>query len=160
MNEREEFLIKFNEAMPLIEKLDKNEIESSKLYKTKDRVTKAMVVVAGILILGIIIYVAVGEIGSFIAGSFPLWIVLALIIFLFVNNKKKIKKNEEEMVQIINSDELSFIPFSYRRQSFEMIGIYKILLDMRADTFKEALNVWEQEKHNMVMEAKVAAMVN
>ncbi len=30
---------------------------------------------------------------------------------------------------------------------------------MRADTFKEAINVWEQDKHNMVMESKPTVIV-
>lgn len=157
MNEREELLIKFNKAMPLVNELSEKEDKFVKYSKTKGTLKKVTVVVVGILVLGIIIYAAAGEMGSF-WGSFPLWILLALLIFLSVNNKKKLIESATEMNKIINSAELSFIPASYLN-SFDITGIYKVLSDMRADTLKEAINTWEQEKHNMRMEAKPTVIV-
>ena len=160
MNEREELLAKFNKAMPLIEALDKNENESFKFSKTKDRLAKIIAFFTFIVVFAIIVSISFKwGFGGFIEGSFPFIVGLGIMIWLYTVNKKKIKKNEEEMVKILNSDELSFIPASYRCESYNMIGIYKVLLDMRADKFKEALNVWEQDKHNMVMEAKSAVIV-
>lgn len=162
MTEREELLAKFNKAMPLIEALAKNENESFKLTKTKDRLAKIIAVFTFMVVFAFVVCISVdflGGFGGFIEGAFIFYVPLVIAIFGYRANKKKIKKNEEEMVKILNSDELSFIPASYRCESYNMIGIYKVLFDMRADTFKEALNVWEQDKHNMVMEAKSAVII-
>lgn len=157
MNEREELLTKFNKAMPLVEELSKREDKSVKYNKTKDRLAKIIVLCAFFVALGLIVCIS-ADMGDCLSGCVPFVIFLAIMIWLSVVNKKKITLNNTEIVKILGSEELSFIPFSYHN-SFDIIGIYKVLLDMRADTFKEALNVWEQDKHNMVMEAKSAVIV-
>lgn len=158
MNEREELLMKFQKAMPLVEELSKKENKFVKCTKTKGTLAKVIVVVVGLLIIAFIPYMCFGKLGEFIMGSIPFDVFLAVMIWLSVVNKKKMNENDAGIQKILNSDELSFIPVSYLN-SFDIIGIYKVLLDMRADTFKEAINVWEQDKHNMVMEAKPAVIV-
>lgn len=159
MNERDELLAKFNKAMPLIEELSKREDKSIKYTKTKGTLTKAIAVFTFMVVFAIIVCISMGwGFGSFIEGCFPFCVPWGIMIWLYTVNKKKIILNNTEIVKILGSEELSFIPFSYQNY-FDIIGIYKVLLDMRADTFKEAINVWEQDKHNMVMEAKPAVIV-
>lgn len=153
MNEREELMLKFQKAMPLVEELSKRENKFVKYTKTKGTLAKVIVVIVGLLIIALIPYICFGKLGDFIKGGVPFFILLAIMIWLSVINKKKLNENRAETQKILDSAELSFIPVSYLN-SFDIIGIYKVLLDMRADTFKEAVNVWEQDKHNMVMEAK------
>lgn len=161
MNEREELLAKFNKAMPLINELNSLENKSAKYDKTKDRLVKIIAVFTFMVVFAFVVCISVdflGGFGGFIQGAFIFYVSLAIAIFGYIANKKKIIATKEAMTKIFDSEELSFIPFSYRN-SFDIIGIYKVLLDMRADTFKEAINVWEQDKHNMVMEAKSSIIV-
>jgi hypothetical protein len=37
----------------------------------------------------------------------------------------------------------------------DIVGIYQVLLDYRADNFKEAVNAWRQEQHNKQVENKM-----
>lgn len=157
MNEREELLEKFQKAIPLVNELGSLENKSDKYTKTKDRLAKIIVVFAAIVILYIPYCIFSGEIGGLLSGI-PFYIILALVIYLSKANKKKMGENETEINKITNSDEFSFVPFSYRNP-VDMVGIYMVLVDMRADTFKEAINVWEQDKHNMRMEAKPTVIV-
>ncbi|MDE6780236.1 MAG: hypothetical protein K2J40_02070 [Ruminococcus sp.] len=159
MNEREELLEKFQNAMPLVNELSSLENKSAKYDKTKDRLAKIIAVFTFIVVFAIIVSVSFKwGFGGFIEGSFPFIVGLAIMIWLYTVNKKKIIVTKDAMTKIFNSEELSFIPFSYRN-SVNIVGIYMVLVDMRADTFKEALNVWEQDKHNMVMEAKPSVIV-
>ena len=47
----------------------------------------------------------------------------------------------------------SLIPQNYTLD--DIMGIYQMLLDYRADNFKEAVNVWRQEQHNKQLENKM-----
>ncbi len=159
MNEREELLAKFQKAMPLVNELSSLENKSAKYDKTKDRLAKIIAIFTFIVVFVIIVSVSFKwGFGGFIEGSFPFIVGLAIMIWLYTVNKKKIIATKEAMTKIFDSEELSFIPFSYRN-SVNIVGIYMVLIDMRADTFKEAINVWEQDKHNMVMEAKPSVIV-
>lgn len=158
MNERDELLAKFNTAMPLVNELNSLENKSIKYNKTKSRLAKIIVIVVGMLIIGAIPMVAYEGLGAFISGSIPFDVFLALMIYLSVANKKKIKATDDAVTKIFNSDELSFIPFSYRN-SVNICGIYMVLVDMRAYSLTDAINIWEQDKHNMVMEAKSSVIV-
>lgn len=152
MNEREKLLAKFQKAMPLVNELSSLENNSTKYNKKKGRLSKTIVIIIGMLVLALP-YMFVEGIGGYIIGGSPLFILLAIMIWSSTVNKKKIKATDDAITKIFNSEELSFIPFSYRN-AVNIVGIYMVLVDMRADTFKEALNVWEQDKHNMIMEAK------
>ncbi len=161
MNEREELMLKFQKAMPLVEKLSKRENKFVKCTKTKGTLTKVIALFTFFVVFSFIVCISVKDMGGFfgfIKGAFIFYVPLAIAIFGYITNKKKLHENRIETQKILDSDELSFIPVSYLN-SFDIIGIYKVLLDMRADTFKEAINVWEQDKHNMVMEAKPAVIV-
>lgn len=159
MNEREELLIKFQKAEPLINEFSRREDKFVKCTKTKDRLAKIIVVFALLVIVSLIICMSEsGGFLGFIKAVLPFMCLLAIAIFGYVTNKKKMGENETEINKIINSDEFSFVPFSYRNP-VDMVGIYMVLVDMRADTFKEAINVWEQDKHNMRMEAKPTVIV-
>lgn len=48
---------------------------------------------------------------------------------------------------------LSLIPQNFTLD--DIIGIYQMLLDYRADNFKEAVNAWRQEHHNKQVENKM-----
>lgn len=157
MNEREELLVKFEKSIPLVNEFGSLENKSDKCTKTKDRLAKIIVVIAAIVILYIPYCIFSGEIGGLLSGI-PFYILLAVMIYLSKANKKKLSENEAAINKIINSDEFSFVPFSYRNP-VDMVGIYMVLVDMRADTFKEAINTWEQDKHNMKMEAKPTVIV-
>lgn len=160
MNEREELLVKFEKAIPLINELGSLENKSDKYTKTKDRLAKIIVVFAFLAIFSLVVCISFKYgFSGFIEAVLPFMCLLAIAIFGYVTNKKKMGENETEINKIINSDGLSFIPVSYRCQSFDIYGIYKVLFDMRADTLKEAINVWEQDKHNMKMEAKPTVIV-
>lgn len=156
MNEREELLTKFQKAMPLVNELSSLENKSAKCEKTKDKLKKVIVFFGFMVVFSLVICLSVdflGGFGGFIQGAFIFYAPLVIAIFGYRANQKKIIATKDAMTKISDSEELSFIPFSYRN-SVNMVGIYMVLVDMRADTFKEAINVWEQDKHNMVMEAK------
>lgn len=157
MNEREELLEKFQKAIPLVNELSSLYNKTDKQTKTKDRLAKAIVIFAAIVILYIPYCIFSGEIGGLLTGI-PFYAILAVLIYLSKANKKKLSENETEINKITNSDEFSFVPFSYHNP-VDMVGIYMVLVDMRADTLKEAINVWEQDKHNMRMEAKPTVIV-
>ena len=149
--------------MPLVNELNSLENKSAKCAKTKEKLIKAIVVLAFFVIFDTMLTIGVGATSDdsfmfFMQGAFPLWVILGIMIWCCIANKKKLKANDETIAKIANSDELSFIPFSYRN-SVNIVGIYMVLVDMRANTFKEAINVWEQDKHNMVMEAKSSVIV-
>lgn len=48
---------------------------------------------------------------------------------------------------------LSLIPQNFTFS--DIVGIYQMLLDYRADNFKEAVNAWRQEQHNKRVENKM-----
>lgn len=157
MNERDELLAKFNTAMPLVNELNSLENKSIKCIT----LTKAIAFFTFMVVFVFVVCISVdylGKFGGFIKGGFPFYVALGIMIWLYTVNKKKVKATDDAITKIINSDELSFIPFSYRN-SVNIVGIYMVLVNMRADTFKEAINVWEQDKHNMVMEAKPTVIV-
>lgn len=161
MNEREELLAKFQKAMPLVNELSSLENKSAKYEKTKDKLKKVIAFFTFMVVFALVVCMSVKSMGGFlgfIEGAFIFYAPLVIAIFGYRANQKKIIATKDAMTKISDSEELSFIPFSYRN-SVNMVGIYMILVDMRADTFKEALNVWEQDKHNMIMEAKPAVMV-
>ncbi|MDE5770113.1 MAG: hypothetical protein K2I06_00575 [Ruminococcus sp.] len=161
MNEREELLAKFQKAMPLVNELSSLENKSAKYEKTKDKLKKVIAFLTFMVVFALVVCLSVKSMGGFlgfIEGAFIFYAPLVIAIFGYRANQKKIIVTKDAMTKISDSEELSFIPFSYRN-SVNMVGIYMILVDMRADTFKEALNVWEQDKHNMIMEAKPAVMV-
>ena len=156
MNEREELLAKFQKAMPLVNELSSLENKSAKCEKTKGTLKKVIAFFTFTVVFAFVVCISVDSMGGFlgfIEGAFIFYAPLVIAIFGYRANKKKIIATKEAMTKIFDSDELSFIPFSYRN-SVNIVGIYMVLVDMRADTFKEAINVWEQDKHNMVMEAK------
>ncbi|MDE5584547.1 MAG: hypothetical protein K2J08_12695 [Ruminococcus sp.] len=159
MNEREELLEKFQKAMPLVNELTSLDNKADKYDKTKDTLRKVIAVFTFIVAFSGVVSVAMDwGIGGFIGAVWMFILGLGLIIWLYTVNNKKIAQNNEEREKIKNSEEFSFVPLSYRNP-VNMVGIYMVLVDMRADTFKEAINVWEQDKHNMVMEAKPSVIV-
>ena len=161
MNEREELLAKFQKAMPLVNELSSLENKSAKCEKTKGTLKKVIAFFTFTVVFSLVVCMSVesmGGFGGFIQGAFIFYAPLVIAIFGYRANQKKIIATKDAMTKISDSEELSFIPFSYRN-SVNMVGIYMVLVDMRADTFKEALNVWEQDKHNMIMEAKPSVIV-
>lgn len=163
MNERDELLEKFNTAMPLVNELNSLENKSAKCTKTNKKLIKAIVVLAFFVIGCTMLTIGVGAASDdsfmfFIQGAFPLWVILGIMIWCFIANKKKLKTTDETIAKIANSDELSFIPFSYRN-SVNMVGIYMVLVDMRAYSLTDAINIWEQDLHNRIMEAKPSVIV-
>lgn len=64
----------------------------------------------------------------------------------------------KDLVNILVSDAtyqqyLSLIPQNLTLD--DIMGIYQMLLDYRADNFKEAVNAWRQEQHNKQLENKM-----
>lgn len=84
----------------------------------------------------------------FFAGCPILFVSLAITIWLLDVNKKKFKKNEAKMREILSSEELSFIPESYRN-TYDIVGIYQIMFnndDDKIETLEDAIYSWEQKK--------------
>lgn len=63
-----------------------------------------------------------------------------------------------KQIYLNNRAIIDFFPPNYR-YSYAMQKIYKILLNRRADTLKEAINVFENDEHNIRMESRMNSML-
>lgn len=152
LTDREKLVFNFGNVIPLINKLFALDRKFVKCDKTKDRLSKIIVLIVGYLILALIICLSAKSMGMglsyFFEGCPILVVLLAITIWLFDVNKKKFKKNEAKMLEILSSEELSFIPESHRN-TYDIVNIYQIVVeneDDKIDTLEDAIYLWEQKK--------------
>lgn len=152
MNEREELLKSFSEANAVIEELIKYE---NKLVKNEYFLVK--VVKKMLIPFMIILFIVGGSMASVMGDNlmtffcfiiFPAFIVLCFIL-CFKNKKTYINKIKE----LENNALLSFLPPNYR-DAGSATSICTILVNYRADNLSDAINIYEQDLHNRIMESK------
>ena len=126
-----------------------------------------------ILFLGVSIQLAFeqskpGHVGTGIVASFFFGGIPFLVGFLFMRSSKNKKARCEEHLKAIEKakaelqeTDISIIPPAYRN-IYAIDFIYQALINQRAMTMQEAVNLYEQEMHNNRMETiqRVNAQAN
>lgn len=151
MNEREELIKKFSEASPVIEELIKYENKHLKNEDFKKRVIKRLLIptMISLIIVG-------GSLSSMGNDSiiFPCFVLFpAVVLFCYILYRKKKKSCLEKIAELQGDSLLAFLPPNYH-DLYSVTSIQTILVNCRASGLTDAINIYEQDLHNRIMELK------
>ena len=160
MNEKELLIQNATNAMPVAQQLLPIEEEINELGSIVYKPKSIMRLLGKILIILAIngfffnnIGDALNEADVFMAISFIV-IYGAIIYFLFIRGPIKKREAQEKLLvmqeqwkELVQDERLSWLPESYRR-GHSAVAIYNYAINGRADSLKEALNLYETEKHH------------
>lgn len=152
MDEREELIKKFSEANPIIEELIKYENKLVKNEYFKIKVVKKMLIP-----VMIIMFIVGGSMSGIIdspfitIGCFIFFPAVVIVSFILCAKNKKEYMNK---IQELQKDPLlAFLPPNYR-DADSTTNIRDILTNLRAYNLSDAINVYEMDLHNRIMEAR------
>lgn len=152
MNEREELIKNFSEASPVIEELVKYENKLIKNEYFEKKIIKKILVPTMI-----VLFIVGGSMAGYVDSAlltfgcfilFPAVILFSCILYL-KNKKAYIDKIQE----LTKNPLLAFLPPNYR-DCGSATSICTILVNCRAYNLTDAINIYEQDLHNRIMEAK------
>ena len=164
MNERETLIQNISAALPIAQQMSLIEEEVGKLHEEREKKKKIgvgliiLLIIAVLCVLyGFVVIVATKHLD----GLFN--VVLGVIPFVAVYKRLqrakecliKIEELKEKYQGMQNDSNLSWLPMDYR-SSFCISEIATYVQNGRADTLKEAINLFETEQHNQRLENAAA----
>ncbi|MDE7390278.1 MAG: hypothetical protein K2M82_04985 [Lachnospiraceae bacterium] len=152
MNEREELIKNFSEAKPVIEELAKYENKLIKNEYMEKRVIKK-ILIPTMIILFIVGGSMYDVMGSNFMTFFCFILFPAVILFSFILYLKNKKTYIDKIQELEKNPLLAFLPPNYR-DCGSATHICTILVNCRAYSLTDAINIYEQDLHNRIMEAK------
>ncbi len=105
----------------------------------------------------IVLFIVGGTMADIIGGAFIIFscfvlppVVILLLCILYLKNKKTYT---DKIAELQNNPLLAFLPPNYRDLD-SATHICTILVNCRAYSLTDAINIYEQDLHNRIMEAK------
>ena len=166
MNEKEQLIQNVNASVPVMEQMHQLEMEITALedevqkksqYGCGTGIVLGMVVLFGIFSLGILLGGRNNNPNDTQQALICVGIMVVCLVFLFRQIKRvktcksQLGLSKQKLILLRADNSLSWLPESYRTSSC-ISAIRSYLLDGRADSLKEAINLLETEMHQQRLE--------
>lgn len=157
MTEKEMLIVYMTESLEVMKQIQTKEEEYSSLSEKLDKYSRILYIVL-IVIAGIIVASFASKLGNFVSSALGVATIVSLLVLrsVSVNGiKSKMKKVENEVGQLKSDPTLKWLPLNYRH-SLAFNAIYSYIINMRANTLQEAINLYETELHQARVEIYTA----
>ncbi len=158
MTEKEMLIAAMTSSHGVMQEIEAKEDEYLKLKEKLDKASRVLYVVL-IIILGFFVGMStsriVGEFLSIVLCAATIAVLLMLRSTSINGIKKKMQKVANELGQLKSDSTLNWLPMDYRH-SLAYNAITSYVINMRANTLQEAINLFETELHQARVEMYTA----
>lgn len=152
--EKEILIAAMTASHGIMQQVEEKEQEYLKLKETLDKASRMLYVVL-IIILGVVVGMstskAVGDAMSIVLCAAVIAALLVLRSKSINGIKRKMQKTSDDLTQLKSDPVLNWLPMDYRH-SIAYNAIISYIINMRANTLQEAINLFETELHQARVE--------